>query len=56
MSRPETVCLAMSKLANVAQSSCGKLLETYPERLTTIIAAKCASTNYLLRGVNTYVN
>ena len=51
MARPGNGCLAMInnqfdqawhffielKWANVSQSSCGKLLETYPERLTAVI-------------------
>ena len=32
--------------ANIAQSRCAKLVETYPNRLTAVIAAKGASTKY----------
>ena len=31
---------------NIAQSRCAKLGETYPNRLTAVIALKCASTKY----------
>ena len=32
--------------ANIAQSRCAKLVETYPNRLTAVIAVKSASTKY----------
>ena len=34
---------------------CENLLATYPERLTTVIAAEGSSTNNRLRAVNYYV-
>ena len=34
------------KWANIAQSRCVKLVETYPNRLTAVIAVKGASTKY----------
>ena len=64
MARPENGCLAMINnqfdrawrilkriMENVAQSRFGKLLKTYQERLTGVIAAKGAITKYWLRGV-----
>ena len=35
---------------------CAKLIQTYPRRLEALVAAKGASTKYLPRGPNTYVN
>ena len=42
------------ELANITQSRCAKLVETYPNRLTAVIAVTGASTKYQLRGVDTY--
>ena len=39
---------------NIAHSRCVKLVETNPNRLTTVIAVKDASTKYSLRGKDTY--
>ena len=35
---------------NIAQSRCAKLVETYPNRLTAVIAVKGASTKQLTQG------
>ena len=40
--------------ANFAQTRCAKMVETYPNRLTAVIAVTGASTRFLLRGVGTY--
>ncbi|MGH0131809.1 UNVERIFIED_CONTAM: hypothetical protein FKN15_055936 [Acipenser sinensis] len=40
----EQIC--KEEWSNIAKSRCGKLVETYPNRLTTVIAAKGASTKY----------
>ena len=40
--------------ANIAQSRRAKLGETYPNILIAVVAVKNASTNYLLKGVDTY--
>ena len=43
-------------MCKIVQSRCAKLLETYPERLTAVKAAKGDSNMYWLRGVIKYVN
>ena len=35
---------------------CAKLVASYPRRLKAVIATKGASTNYWVKGLNTYVN
>jgi hypothetical protein len=54
--RPGRISNSLKKRANIVQSKCAKLLETYSERLTAVITAKGDSNMYWLRGVNTYVN
>ena len=36
--------------------NCAKLVASYPTRLKAVIAAKGASTNYCVKGLNTYIN
>ena len=40
--------------AKISPSHCAKLVETYPETLTAVIAEKGVSTKYLLKGLNTF--
>ncbi len=40
----------------IPQSRCAKLVVSHPKRLKAVIGAKCASTKYQVKGLNTYEN